>query len=207
MLADILFEGVKHFCLWDKQTGEDEIRRLLTEYGIVKESNTILNTVAHSYKETLNSWRDKLNFIGISCEVLRDRYPLLEKVFGTLLKVCRHEEILPEQQKTFHSGLVARSSEIRDLIDNNKRVFSEIYELYLEDLSDNDIGEVKSQLPTGLFLRTKTECNSQVKKAVEDFKRNQLKTQLFSLWKEKTGTKNPREWSNHFRTPISLLCI
>lgn len=208
VLADIrnLFEGVKHFCLWDKQTGEDEIRRLLTEYGIVKESNTILKTFAHSYGETLNSWREKLKFIGISCEALRDRYLHLGEVFDTLLKISKQDEVLPEQQKTFHSELVAHSADISDLLDNDKRVFSEIYEPYLEDLSDNDIGELKSQLPTGLFLLTKTECNSQVKKAAEDFKRNQLKTQLLSLWKDKTGTKNPRELSNNFRTPI-LCCV
>ena len=40
VLVDIccLF-SVKHSCLWDRQTGEDEIRKLLVEYGVVKESN------------------------------------------------------------------------------------------------------------------------------------------------------------------------
>ena len=35
---------------------------------------------------------------------------------------------------------------------------------------------------------------------------NQLKTQLFNLWKEKTRTKTPREWSSRHRTPI-LCCV
>ena len=44
-------------------------------------------------------------------------------------------------------------------------------------------------------------------KAAEDFRKNQLKAQLFALWKEKAGgTKNPRSWSEHFRTPI-LICV
>ena len=29
---------------------------------------------------------------------------------------------------------------------------------------------------------------------------------MFNLWKEKTGTKNPREWSSRYRTPI-LCCV
>ena len=51
-----------------------------------------------------------------------------------------------------------------------------------------------------------TDCNIKVKEAVEVFRKNQLKIQLFNLWKSKTGTKNPREWSNRYRTPI-LCCI
>jgi hypothetical protein len=72
VLTDIrrLF-GVKHSCLWDKQTGEDEIRKLLTEYSVVKESNTILNTSAHSLTEAFKEWRERLKFIGISCDALR----------------------------------------------------------------------------------------------------------------------------------------
>ena len=49
VLTDIrrIFE-VKHSCFWDKNTGMDEIRKLLTEYNVVKESNAILNTMANS---------------------------------------------------------------------------------------------------------------------------------------------------------------
>ena len=33
-----------------------------------------------------------------------------------------------------------------------------------------------------------------------------MKSQLFCLWKDKTGTKNPHEWSSRYRTPI-LCCV
>ena len=55
-------------------------------------------------------------------------------------------------------------------------------------------------LPTGMFGLQKTDCNAKVKEAAEKFRKNQLKTQMFNLWKEKTGTKNPREWSSRYRT-------
>ncbi|AQU06825.1 hypothetical protein B1778_01140 [Dehalococcoides mccartyi] len=207
VLADIrrLF-GVKHSCLWDKQTGEDEIRKLLTEYSVVKESNEILNTAAHSLPEAHKEWRERLKFIGISCEALRAKYLELAKVLDTLLKICKQEDILPEQLKAFHSELVAHGAEIRDLLNNDRRVFAEVYEPYLEDLSDNDIADVKSKLQTGLFELPKTDCNVKVKEASEEFLKNQLKSQLFRLWKDKTGTKNPREWSSRYRTPI-LCCV
>ena len=49
-------------------------------------------------------------------------------------------------------------------------------------------------------------CNLKVKEAAEVYRKNQLKTQLFRLWYDKTGTKNPRDWSNRYRTPI-LCCV
>jgi len=198
--------GVKHSCLWDKQTGEDEIHKLLTEYGVVKESNTILNSSAHSLTEVFKEWRERLKFTGISCEALRVKYPALVKVLDTLLKICKQEDILPEQLKAFHSELLAHGAETRELLNNDRRIFAEVYEPYLEDLSDNDIADVKSKLQTGLFELPKTDCNAKVKEAAEEFRKNQLKSQLFRLWKDKTGTKNPREWSSRYRTPI-LCCV
>jgi hypothetical protein len=207
VLADVrrLFR-VKHSCLWDKETGEDEIRKLLTEYGVVKESNAILNAAAHSLSEAYKEWRERLKFIGISCEALRAKHPALAKVLDTLLKICKQEDILPEQLKAFHTELVAHGAEIRELLNNDRRTFAEVYKPYLEDLSDNDIVDVKSKLQTGLFELPKTGCNVKVKEAAEELRKNQLKSQLFRLWKDKAGTKNPREWSNHYRTPI-LCCV
>ncbi len=207
VLADIrrLF-GVKHSCLWDKHLGEDEIRKLLTEYSIVKESNTILNASAHSLTEAFKEWRERLKFIGISCDALRAKYPALAKVLDALLKICRQEDILPEQLKAFHSELVAHGAEIRELLNNDRYVFAEVYKPYLEDLSDDDIADVKSKLQTGLFELPKTDCNVKVKGAAEEFRKNQLKSQLFCLWKDKTGTKNPSEWSTRYKTPI-LCCV
>jgi hypothetical protein len=207
VLSDIraLF-AVKHSCLWDRQTGEDEIRKLLTDYGVVKESNILLNVMAHSRSEAFKEWRERLKFIGVSCEALKAKFPMLTKVLNTLLKIYQQSDVLPEQLKMFLSELTAHGAEIRDLLNSEKQIFMEVYAPYLEDLSDSDISEIKSKLPTGMFELPKTDCNTKVKAAVEEFRKNQLKTQLYKLWKEKTGTKNPREWSSLYRTPI-LCCV
>ena len=181
--------GVKHSCLWDKTTGEDEIRKLLTEYGIVKESNTILNSSANSLAEAFKGWQERLKFIGISCEALRAKYPTLAKCLEFLLKICRHEDFLPDQSKAFLSELAAHSAEIKDLFENSRHIFAEVYTPYLEDLNNNDISEVLSKLPTDMFALQKTDCNAKVKEAAEAFRKNQLKSQLFRLWKDKTGRK------------------
>jgi hypothetical protein len=197
---------VKHSCLWDKQIGEDEIRKLLTDYGIVKESNYLLAATAHSRSDAFKEWRESLKFIGISCEALKAKFPQLAKVLDILMKIYQQSDVLPDQLKTFHAELMANATGVSNLLSNDKTIFAEVYAPYLEDFSDLDIGEVKGKLPTGMFELSKTDSNAKVKATAEDFRKNQLKTQLFKLWKDKTDTKNPYEWSNRYRTPI-LCCV
>jgi len=206
MLADIshLF-GVKHSCLWDKRTGEDEIRKLLIEYGVVRESNAILNASAHSLPETYKDWCDRLKFIGVSHESLRKRCPDLTEVLNTLLKIYKKEDILPEQIKAFHSELVKYGAEIKDLLLNDQ-VFADIYKPYLGDLSDDDIADIRAKLEVELFALPAPDCSTKVKTAADNFRNSQLKSQLSRLWKDKTETNNPREWSKKYRTPI-LCCV
>jgi hypothetical protein len=132
LLSDIchLF-AVKYACLWDKQTGEEEIRKLITEYSVVRCSNDILNSSAHSLHEAYKDWRERMKFIGVSCEGLQAKYPALCHVLDTLRKICKQEDILPEQMKTFHTELVAHGAEIRELLNNDRHAFGEVYEAYL----------------------------------------------------------------------------
>lgn len=207
VLADIraLFE-VEYSCLWEKQTGEEQIHRLITDYSVVKQSNLILNGTAHSRSESFKEWREHLSFIHVSCEALQAKFPALSKVFDILLKIYKQSDILPEQIKMFLSELTLHGIEIRDLLNNKTHVFSEVYAPYLDGLSDADINKIESNLTTRMFEHSKTDCNTKVKATAEEFRKNQLKTKLFSLWQEKTGTKNPREWSQYYRTPI-LCCV
>ncbi len=61
---------------------------------------------------------------------------------------------------------------------------------------------LKTQDLIGIFKKSKTDGNAVVKKVAEEYKKSQKKTQMFELWKSKTGTKNPADWSAKHRTPI-----
>lgn len=197
--------SVKHSSLWDQQTGENEIRYVLNEYEIIKRSNKLLNTMSNSLVGTDRNWRDKLKFIGISYEALQSKYPELSKLFGTLLRIYKEEDILPEQRKLFLSDLIKHDAVLNDFLKNEKEVFKEIYFPYLDGFNNEEIIEIKNKLNVGLFQLNKTDCNEKVRDAADDYRKSQLKTKMFNIWKKKTKTKNPRDWSYHYRTPI--LCM
>lgn len=208
LLSDIkkLF-SVKYSALWIGSTGEDEIRKLTTEYNVIKTTNILLNSSEHSIDAAFKAWREKLKFLGFSCELARKKMSALDNLFGHLLKIANFEDILPDAMSDFYNELTSHSTDINDILNNSVGVFSELYSPYLAELSALEIEEIKNSIKTDMFTASATASNASVTKAADDYRKNQVKTQLFKLWNEKTnGTKTPKDWSTKNRTPI-LCCI
>ena len=72
-------------------------------------------------------------------------------------------------------------------------------------LSDQEIAEFRSDIPSGQFTKSSTEYYQFIEKEVEDFRKKQKKSRLSDLWRSKTGTRDPAEWSARYETPI--LCM
>ncbi|PKM78481.1 MAG: hypothetical protein CVU90_01710 [Firmicutes bacterium HGW-Firmicutes-15] len=199
--------NVERSCLWIISTGESEIRKLLTEYGVVLESNNILGVNANSRQKCFSDWREKLKFIHVSSEHAKVKCPELTKLFDFLSKIYAQNEILPDQLKAFQAELQANSSRLAAFLSDEKPVFDDVYSPYLEGFSPDDIDDIISKLPLGMFSLSPSECNVKVKEKAEEFRKGQLKEKLFALWKEKTGTNNPKEWSRNHKIPILCLVV
>lgn len=207
VLTDIkkLF-SVQYSALWIGQTGEDEIRRLTNEYEVVKHTNLLLNVTAHTKDEAFKSWREMLKFIGFSYESIKAKRPALEKFFTNLHRIANMEDMLPDNIKSLLDEISCHNAEIRDILGDTLHIFIELYEPYLEGFTEAECEEVKNSITSDMFVLSATKSNSIVKKAAEDYKKDQVKSQLFKLWSDKTGgTKNPRAWSAKYQTPI--LCL
>ena len=208
VLSDIkkLF-SVQYSALWIGQTGEDEIRKLITEYEVIKYTNLLLNVSAHSKEGAFKAWRECLKFIGFSCESVRAKRPSLDKFFYNLLRIAGYEDMLPDNMKSFRDEMANHNTEIRDVLGNTLAIFMEVYAPYLEGFSDAECEEIKNSITSEMFTASSTASNATVKKAAEEYRKNQVKSQLFKLWSDKAGgTKNPRAWSEKYRTPI-LCCV
>lgn len=197
--------SVKHSALWLNETGEDEIRKLSVEYGVIKQTNLLLNVSCNSKEKAFGAWREELKFIGFSCDALRARKPALSKVLSYLLKIVNREDILPDMMETLLAEMVALHSEIKDMLENRQAVFNELYDVYLEGLSDEEKDEVRKLITQELFITSANASNYIVKNSADAYRKNQIKTQLFNRWRELTQTKTPKEWSQKFDTPI--LCL
>lgn len=59
--------------LWNKETGEGQIRKVIREYEFVKKSNELLVMDNQSVNEALSAWREKLKFVKISHEAAKEK--------------------------------------------------------------------------------------------------------------------------------------
>lgn len=203
VLTDIqkMFE-VENSCLWDKTTGEKQIRQLAVYYGMVRESNRILSVNSNSLKASAKNWRDKLNFIHITHETIATKYTSLAKLAEMLYKIAIQADILPDGWKEYHNELLANGQQLRDFLNNVDAVFAEVYAPYLDGFDSIEIANIRGMLSVGMFTMSASECNIKVKDKAAEYRKSQLKTQLFTKWRDKTGTKNPIEWSSRYETPI-----
>lgn len=199
--------SVQYSALWIGSTGEDEIRKLITEYEVVKSTNILLNVTAHSKDVAFKEWREILKFIGFSCESVKAKKPALDKFFCNLLRIANYEDMLPEHVKSFLNEITNHITDVREILDNPLAVFMDIYTPYLEGFTEAECEEIKNSITFEMFTVSSTASNATVKKAAEDYRKNQVKSQLYKLWSDKTGgSKNPRVWSENYRTPI-LCCM
>lgn len=206
LLSDIkkIF-SVKHSAMWVVETGETEIDKLIVEYEVIKQTNSLLNVACNTREKAFDAWREVLKFVGFSCDALKARKPSLEKVLSYLLKIVNREDMLPEMMKELLTELIVRRGELAEILNNKLAVFEELYGAYLDDFSPVEKEEIQNSISKELFTATVTNSNQVVKQAAETYRKNQIKTQLFNQWKELTGTKTPREWSSRYQTPIMCL--
>lgn len=150
VLSDIkkLFD-VQYSALWIGSTGEDEIRKLITEYEVVKSTNIFLNVTVRSKEAAFKTWRETLKFIGFSCESIKAKKPALDKFFYNLLRIANYEDMLPDNMKSFLDEMTNHNAEIRDVLGNTLAVFIDIYAPYLEGFTDTECEEIKNSIHIG----------------------------------------------------------
>lgn len=190
--------------VWSTDTADEKIADVILDYQIIAESAKSLPACS-TLRDVVSGWNGRTNNIKISFEALKksvgDLLPFLE-----MLHRMKQTSTLQEQNREKFYTLLKTYREAFDNFYNNQLdVFKAVADVFLDGMDDADIARVYQNIPTGQFTKSSTEYLAFVEKAVGDFLKNQAKKQLKELWMEKTGTKDPREWSATYDTPI--LCM
>lgn len=194
--------SVEHSSLWKRETGEDQLRNLIADYAYVKATNDILHASIRSKKEADKKWEEKLEFSICSCEALTEEFPKLKVALEFLKEIRLGSKILPERMKVGSKALTDCSFDLEKFFSDELRTFAKLYKPYLEGLNDEDLSKLPFSDLKGNFTKTRTASNADVKRVADEYRKNQTKTRARELWKSKTGTKSPMEWSRINRTPI-----
>jgi len=189
--------------LWNKETGEGQISKVIREYEFVNKSNELLINNSSSVAGSLNTWQEKLKFVKISHEVARENpeYAPFATVLYNVAKGVGRDYL-----KEFYESLMANGQSIVDFLKSDRDVFAKACAFQLQDLSEQEISDIYKNIPNGCFTIAKQDYLLKISQIVSDYKSNLAKMQLRKLWKEKTGTDYPYDWSTMYKTPL-LSCV
>lgn len=191
--------------VWNKSTADEKISDVILEYQIINESNKILEK-SKNLSEVISAWNTKIKNIKIPYEVVANHVGELEP-FLKQLCTMKQTDSLPEQSKQkFYELLIEQKEKFDEFYKNQIKYFKIDAESFLSELSDDEIMEFYNKsIPLNQFTKTRSEYYTFIRDQINSFTQNQLKKKLQNLWFEKTHTKSPKDWSNHYGIPI--LCL
>jgi len=189
--------------LWNRETGEGQIRKVLKEYKFIKRSNELLMCRNASVADALAAWQEKLTFVKMSYEIAKED-PAYASFAAVLFDVAKG--VGRDYLKEFYDCLISCGDSIINFLKNDRDVFSTACAFQLQGLSEREVDDIYKNMPNSCFTLGKQEFLQKVQHIVNSYKSNLAKLQLRKLWNEKTGTEYPYAWSSAYRTPI-LACV
>lgn len=190
--------------VWNHITADEKISDVILEYTIIAESNKSLPKCS-GLDDMVLEWNKCSNNIRMPGEWLSTHTGDLGKFLNQLCQMKRTNRLLEADMKNFHALLITQREAFDCFYKDQLRYFKMIANAFIEGLDEQDLDKFFSTIPSGQFTKSDTEYYKYLKTAVDDFRKNLRKTQLRNIWLEKTGTKDPSDWSDRYVTPI--LCM
>ena len=190
--------------VWNTETADDKIKDVILDYRIIAESTKSIPACC-SIRDVVSGWNNRTNNIKIAFEALKkaagDLTPFLEELYR-----MKQTNTLSDQNKEMFYSLLLSQREAFDKFYNDQiPYFRIVVEIFIDGMDADDILRLYQDIPAGQFTKSSTEYMTYIENAVKIFLQNQAKKRLKDLWEEKTGTKDPRDWSARYDTPI--LCM
>jgi len=186
--------------LFHREHLDEKLDEVVQEYRFIDESNRFTQPVS-SYQESINAWRNKLLLVRLPYYVFQDEYESISDLLKLFKEVYRNSNLSLAQIKSFVESLSENGELVTTMFESQRELFSKKFSNELFGLGDGDIHNVFQSMPPAFSLR-KDEYKSQLLGKIAKYRKTLKKTELLELWKEKTNTLNPNDWSIKYNVPI-----
>ena len=190
--------------VWSSVTADEKISDVILEYSIITESNKSLPKCT-SLHDAVLEWNKRSNNIRMPYDVLRKYTGELRQLLAQLYYMKQSGQLQEQYKQKFYDVLVTQREAFEHFYKDQLPYFKQVAGTFVEELDEQDVAGFCNTIPAGQFTKSSTEYYQYIENAVNDYKKSIRKTQLKNLWLEKTGTKDPADWSDRYDTPI--LCM
>lgn len=190
--------------VWSMDTANDKINDVILDYRIIAESAKSLPACC-SLRDVISGWNSKTNNIRISFEALKKAVGDLAPFLEDLHRMKQSNALLEQHREQFYTLLCSQREEFERFYNDQIPYFRMVAGIFLEGLDTDDVTRLYQDIPAGQFTKSSTEYLSYIESSVKLFLQSQAKKRMRDLWVLKTDTKDPRDWSSRYDTPI--LCM
>lgn len=188
--------------VWRKGTAEAVIDSVILEYQIIEECNKCVGT-SKSYKDALRAWSGKANNMRLSFSAIKNDVDDLDVLLGYIYEICTTDQLQEQHKQAFLDSMKIFGAKFVDFYNNRQNdVFKKVCDFELTGLSDADKDKVYGAMPMGCFTKDKVGYSNLVAQMVEEQKKGLNSMKLRNIWREKTDTSSPYQWSEQFSMPI-----
>ncbi len=188
--------------VWNYDTANQKIDDLILEYHIIAESNKILPK-NEKYESTIKEWCDHVRKIHISYIFAKNDFGELSDLMEMLYDIkISNGKLRDDKRAEFLKQITNYGKSFKDFYLNPIEIFKKSCSFILYDLDDDEISEVYKRITSDCFTDDKSTYQNKVKDAKEKYQSERGSEKMKSLWKDKTGSASPREWSTAHRMPI-----
>lgn len=190
--------------VWNVETAQQKIREVILEYRIIAESNKVIPKNV-SFSSTIREWCDKCGLIRISYAAAKNYLGDVAPFLELLHTIKKAGTILDSQKQKFLDLLVAHADEFNAFYSNQVELFKKVCAYYLDGFSEEEVRALYQTIPAGTFTNDKTEYMNLIDSKAKDYRNSLGNERLKKLWKDKTGSTSPRQWSKEHLMPILSL--
>lgn len=190
--------------VWSSVTADEKISDVILEYRIIAESNKSLPKCTN-LRDMVLEWNKRSNNIRMPYDVLRKYTGDLSQLLVHLYYMKQSGQLQEQYKQQFYNALITQREAFEHFYKDQLPYFKQVAGTFVEELDEQDVAGFCNTLPAGQFTKSSTEYYQYIENAVSNYKKSIRRTQLKNLWLEKTGTKDPSDWSDRYDTPI--LCM
>ncbi len=189
--------------VWNKDTANSMIDDTILEYQIILKSKEF-GIRTSSYENCISEWINKCDYIRISFLAL-DSQLKETKLLKSLYNLERTRSFNDQNKKSFYGELCQDGAAFQQFYSNQMPYFKKIASYYIEELNESDVEKIFTRIPCKCFALDKQAYMSKISEIVNTFRSNQLSEALKNIWKEKSATETPIQWSEKYTLPISYM--
>lgn len=190
--------------VWSPVTADEKISDVILEYRIIAESNRSLPKCT-TLRDAVLEWDKRSNNIRMPYDCLRKYTGDLSKLLEQLYYIKQSGQLQEQYKMQFYDVLLTQREAFDSFYKDQLPYFAQVAGTFIDELDDQDVAGFYNTIPAGQFTKSSTEYYQYIENSVNSYKKTIRKTQLKNLWLEKTGTKDPSDWSERYETPI--LCM